>query len=433
MEQSPSYRLRTAAITVVIGIIATVTLGLTVLNPSPTELSAPHALVTLPEFSSAIQDMGGPFYQVPAGMPGNLAPGTVIKSEPIKEAPTGITAKRLMYVSQTADGKNNVVTGMFVTRTSPAPGPNGRPLVGVAHGTTGNAPGCGISEAPFTRGTTGFGTWDQITSGLVGAGFAVVATDYANLGVPATPDYITMEGEAHDVLNSMRAAYRLAPDQLDTSKAAVLGHSQGGHAALSTAYVAPDYAPDLAIRGTAALAPGLFPPAPLLVKFVEQDPDQDASSFLAFISYVVDSWSDNNPGELQLSDVFTPKGVAAAKVGRTKCLPETAEAFKGPKSEFVHTGVDESSILKLAQQNFPLYHQYATPLLIQQGLEDTTVVPGVNLAAARTFCLQGSDVELQTYPGDVHSSLLYTGAPQAVDWLRDRFENKPTTPSCGGL
>lgn len=433
MEQSPSYRMRTAAITVVVGIIATITLGLTVLNPSPTELSAPHTLVTLPEFSSAVQEMGGPFYQVPAGMPGDLAPGTVIKSESIKGAPTGITAKRLMYVSQTAGGDKNVVTGMFVTRTEPAPGPNGRPLVGVAHGTTGNAPGCGVSEAPFSPATTGFGTWDQIISGLVGAGFAVVATDYANLGVPATPDYITMQGEAHDVLNSMRAAYRLAPDQLDTSKAAVMGHSQGGHAALSAAYVAPSYAPDLAIRGTAALAPGLFPAAPLLVKFVEQDPDEDASSFLAFISYVVDSWAKNNPGQLQLSDVFTPKGVAAAMVGRTKCLPETALAFKGPKKDFVRADVGESAILKLAQQNFPVYQRYATPLLIQQGLEDTTVVPGVNLAAARTFCLQGSDVELQTYPGDVHSSLLYTGAPQAVDWLRSRFDNKPTTPSCGGL
>ena len=72
-------------------------------------------------------------------------------------------------------------------------------------------------------------------------------------------------------------------------------------------------------------------------------------------------------------------------------------------------------------------------MLIQQGLEDTTVVPGVNLAAARTFCLQGSQVNLQTFPDDVHSSVLYTGQPDAITWLNDRFEGKPFKSDCGGL
>ena len=432
MKQSPRYRLRAAISTVIVGIVVTFVLGATVLNTSPTQVSAPHSLTELAEYSGAKQIQGGAFYSPPANLGQGLAPGTLLKSEPIAGAPTGISAYRLLYVSQTGEGVNNVVSAMFAVRSGPAPAPNGRPLLAVAHGTTGNAPGCGVSQAPFTLGSTGYGTWSQIMAGLVGSGYATVATDYANLGVKATPDYLTMQGEAHDVLNSMRAAYTFAADQLDTSKAAILGHSQGGHAALSAAYVAPDYAPELAIRGVAGLAPAIFPPAPLLIKFVQAAPTKDASAFLAFISFAVQSWVKNYPGQIKMSDVFTPKGVAAAEVGNTQCLDGTSKAFAGPKSDFVQQDIP-SSILGIAAQNFPIYQKYQYPILIQQGLQDTTVVPGVNLAFARTACLQGSKVTLQTFPQDVHSSVLYTGQPQLLDWLNDRMAGKPVSSDCGGL
>ncbi len=432
MDQSPQYRLRAAIATVIAGIVMTSLLGATVLNPSPTQVSAPHALLELPEYSGANQIQGGEFYRPAANLADNLAPGTLLKSEPIAAAPPGITAYRFLYVSQTQSGENNIVSAFFAVRSGPAPGPNGRPLLAVAHGTTGNAPGCGVSEAPFTPASTGYGTWSQIIAGLVGSGYGVVATDYANLGLSATPNYLTMKGEANDVLNSMRAAYRLASDQLDTSKAAILGHSQGGHAALSAAYLAPDYAPELAIKGVAGLAPAIFPPAPLLIKFVQSAPDKDAADFLAFISYAVESWSANYPDKIKVSDVFTPKGVAAAAVGKTKCMDATAKAFAGPKKDFVQANIP-TAILGIAQQNFPIYQKYAYPILIQQGLKDTTVVPGINLAFARTACLQGSNVTLQTFPKDVHSSVLYTGQPELLTWLNDRMAGRAPSSNCGGL
>ena len=432
MELSPRYRLRAAMVTLIVGIIMTCVLGVTVLNPSPTQVSAPHSLVDLPEYRGTKQVTGGDFYTPPANLAGDLAPGTVLKSEPLADAPKGISASRILYASQTAGGVKHVVSALFVVRTGPAAGPNGRPLIAVAHGTTGNAPGCGVSQAPFTRGSTGFGTWSQVISGLVGSGYAVVATDYSNMGVAGMPDYLTMQGEAHDVLDSMRAAYLFAPGELDTSKAAIIGHSQGGHAALSAAYEAPDYAPELSIKGVAGLAPAIFPPAPLLIKFVQSAPDEDASFFLGFISYAINSWSANNPGKLDLTQFFTPKGMAALKVGETECLDGTAKAFAGPKKDFIQPNIP-TSILALAQENFPIYNKYAYPILIQQGLEDTSVVPGVNLAFARTSCLLGSDVTLETFPQDIHSSLLYTGQPELLNWLNDRMAGKPNISNCGGL
>lgn len=430
MTQSPSYRLKAAVLVTTVGLVGTVVLGSTVLNPSPTQVSAPHSLTEIPDYAGTAQ-INTPFYDA-VKPPAGVAPGTLLKSEPILGGPPGITAKRFSYVSQTAAGKPLVVTALYAVRDAPSPGPNGRPLVAFAHGTTGMAPGCGISQAPFTPNSTGIGTWDQVLSALVGAGFAVVATDYANLGVPGTPNYLVMKGEAHDVLNSARAAFALDPTSIDRSEVAIMGHSQGGHSALSAAYEAPTYAPDIAIKGTIAIAPAIFPPAPLLIKFIQASPDKPADYFLSFIADAVNSWSANYPGRIKSSDVFTPAGVKAANVALTKCLRATAAAFSGPKGDYVQKTIP-TSLLSVAQENFPVYRKYAQPMLIQQGLEDTTVVPGVNLAAARTFCLQGSQVNLQTFPDDVHSSVLYTGQPDAITWLNDRFEGKPFKSDCGGL
>lgn len=430
MSRTSSYQVRSAVIVVVVGLLGTLALAATLLDPSPTEYSAPHTLVDLAEFDGSKQ-INNPFY-APASPPAGMAPGTLLKHEPIAGAPDGIRAERFTYVSQTANGTPNVVSGMYAVRLGPPAGPNGRPLVAFAHGTTGIAPGCGVSQAPFVPMSTGFGTWTQEMSGLVGAGFAVVATDYANMGVPGTPDYLVMNGEGHDVLDSIRAAYQLDRAGLDTSKTAIMGHSQGGHSALSASYIAPSYAPDIALKGTVAISPAIFPPAPLLIKFIQSGPDSEAPSFLGFISDAVNSWAANYPDQVQLSDVFTPKGVQAAKVGLTGCSDEINKAFVGPKKDFVAATIPPS-LLAVAQQNFPIYAKYAHPLLIQQGLKDTTVVPGVNLAAARTFCKQGSTVNLQTFPDDVHSSVLYTGQPEAIDWLNDRFNGKPAKDDCGGM
>jgi pimeloyl-ACP methyl ester carboxylesterase len=431
LGQDPQYRKVTAAVVVVIGLLATIALAATVMNTSPTQVSAPSALLGVPAFEGRYTTPSA-FYEVPAESVAELNPGTLLRSETIAEAPEGINAQRFIYVSQTATGENQAVSGLYVNRAGPEPGPNGRPLVALAHGTTGNAPGCGVSIAPFTPGSTGYTTWDLIISGLVGAGFAVVATDYANLGVPGIPDYITMEGEGADVLNSVRAAYQLDRVGLDRSKTAIMGHSQGGHAALSAAYIAPDYAPELSLKGTIAMSPALFPPAPILGSFITQNPDDDASGFLSFLSYIVQSWSANFPDQVQPADIFTDKGVAASEAAQQTCLTETVELFKGPKKDFVKAELPDS-IVQLAANNFPVYEAYTHPLLIQQGLADDVVVPGVNIAAARTFCEQGSEVNLQTFPADQHSTVLLTGKADATRWLQDRFNSVPVRSDCEAM
>src|SRR5205823_5163003 len=80
------------------------------------------------------------------------------------------------------------------------------------------------------------------------------ATDYEGLGTPGRHPYLVGESEGRGVLDAARAA-----GELDATRAndtvVVAGHSQGGQAALFAGEIAPVYAPDLDVRGVAALAP----------------------------------------------------------------------------------------------------------------------------------------------------------------------------------
>jgi hypothetical protein len=70
--------------------------------------------------------------------------------------------------------------------------------------------------------------------------------------------YLVGPSAAHSVLDAVRAA-RAVPHASATSRFAVWGESQGGHATLWTARLAPEYAPELRPVGAATDAP----PAPL--------------------------------------------------------------------------------------------------------------------------------------------------------------------------
>ena len=109
----------------------------------------------------------------------------------------------------------------------------------------------------------------------------VVATDYAGLGTKGIHPYLIGESEARSVLDSVRAA-RALPNSGASNRFAVLGHSQGGHAALDPGQVAARYAPDLKLVGVAAAAPATY-----LVELF----DADKATEQDLLAMTVLSWS----------------------------------------------------------------------------------------------------------------------------------------------
>lgn len=128
----------------------------------------------------------------------------------------------------------------------------GGPLVVFAHASVGIAPPC----APSTYDLLGAATGDDhrgAVLGLAGYGWLTVVPDYAGFGFGESSGWSVAEDEAHSVLDATRAAKQLVPSL--TGQVVFVGHSQGGHAALSAQSYAPSYGMEGTLIGVAAYAP----------------------------------------------------------------------------------------------------------------------------------------------------------------------------------
>lgn len=160
-----------------------------------------------------------PFYTPPNPLP-STQPGYLIRTEPMNLTVAGGTAYRILYVSQTPDGQATVSSGMLFVPTTTSSG--NRRVVAWAHGTQGFADQCTPS-----RSQNPLNDLQNWLPEMMQRGWVVVATDYAGLGTPGDPYYLVGQSEAHDVLNSVRAARNFSAAQAG-NQFVVAGHSQGG-------------------------------------------------------------------------------------------------------------------------------------------------------------------------------------------------------------
>jgi hypothetical protein len=211
---------------------------------------------------------GDAFYLPPDPMPEGTY-GDLIYLRPLDNPTVAVTGGEnwlVRYLSQ--DASDNPVTvatsGIIVLpdrQAHPVPA-GGYPLVSWAHGTVGVANVCAPSR---DRGDTGASPMNAYPHTLLGhfldQGWAVAMTDYEALGT-GTADrlhpYLLGKSEAHAVLDIVVAARRLF-EGIIGDRFAIVGHSQGGQAALFAAHHAPDRVVGLVAVAAIAPANHLFP------------------------------------------------------------------------------------------------------------------------------------------------------------------------------
>jgi len=188
----------------------------------------------------------GDFYVPPDPLP-EAQPGTLIWAEQVDlDLNSPATVWRILYHSHDSAGHDIAVSGFAAVPDSPAPA-EGRDVYAWAHGTVGPGDQCAPSRdvrehLPVYGG-------QQVERGAV-----LVATDYAGLGTPGLPDGDS-RGEGQALLDSVRAVESL-PGVGHTNDLVIAGHSQGGTVTLFAGEIAGEYAPELALVGLIALAPG---------------------------------------------------------------------------------------------------------------------------------------------------------------------------------
>ena len=372
-----------------------------------------------------------PFYDPPATLP-DAPMGTLLRSEPITDAPPDVKAWRILYLSRDIKGKPIAISGYYAEPTRLPQTGNRFPLIALAHGTTGVGRKCGMSQGPFTAKTPGNEYWLFLGQNLVNAGYSVVATDYEGMGAPGATPYL-LRKQAYDVLDSMRAAINLRPGFIDTQNLGIIGHSEGGYVALATADQAPEYAPELNIKGAVSQAPGVVPPVPAAIKsLMTSTSTEKGTPRNGYIVTLSQSWIRNYPELMTAEDWYTPEGRAAVDKAADLCQGAMLQVLTDTFGTYFKKSLPLAAT-QIGAWNPPLTKKTTVPILIQQGLKDTGVVPPLTRAYAIQACHLGDIVEYQEYPNDVHRSVQFTGSTPFLDWFANLFAGHQAPNQCSGL
>ncbi|MFC8798444.1 lipase family protein [Promicromonospora sp. NPDC057138] len=377
--------------------------------------------------ASALLHRGDPritpdaFYTPPQSVPAE--PGRLIRAEPMTDdVPAGMQGWRILYTTTDGDAEPGVASGVVLASEVLPDGP--RPVLSVAHGTIGVVPRCAPSLSTSYFSDSASTAMNQ----MVDEGWVAVATDYTGLGTAGPHGYLVGPDAAHDVLDAQRAADEL--DGIDlAAETVVWGHSQGGHTALWTGMVAPEYAPEIDLLGVAAFAPASDLHA--LAEGVK------ATSFGKVISaYIAQSWADYYP-QLELTTMITPGygPIVRSIADRCATVADTLAAYATAtqlSQEIFRADEIDGDVGMLLRENSPT-GAIGAPVLIAQGLSDRLVLPAQQRDFVAARCAAGQAIDFREYPGLDHVPLIEDGSPltpELVAWTQDRLAGEAPTPTC---
>jgi pimeloyl-ACP methyl ester carboxylesterase len=359
------------------------------------------------------------FYDPPADL--SRKPGALLRSEPLKEVilPAGVRGWRILYATSVDDNTPATAVAIVFAPSDSSAGP--RPVIAWEHATTGLLQKC--MPSLLSAASKGIPERNRI----VMAGWVVVATDYSFADKDGPHPYLIGEGEARAALDSVRAARQISELTLD-KRMVVWGYSQGGHAALWTGIVGPRYAPDLEIRGVAAIAP-----AANIKNILAMNVDMDKR----FGPYLARSYSRFYP-DITFEQAVRPEAIDAARQIVNLCdflPPEDPEQIEQLTATFNGPALATSSNKALQarlEQNTP-DSPIQAPVVIAQGLSDIVVPPSATDAYVEERCAAGQRLEYWTFAGRDHLTIIQPGTPleePLIRWTTARFANEPQPTGC---
>lgn len=359
---------------------------------------------------------GDAFYTPPDPLPEG-EPGDLIWSQAV-DAPEGVVAWRVLYLSEAVDGHAIAVSGVVAAPDGPAP-EGGRPVMTWAHGTAGTADRCAPSKGGV--GPSVFAL-DQVAR----RGWVAVATDYEGLGTPGLHPYLVGESEGRGVLDIARAARQIG-ETAAANEVVVWGVSQGGHAALFAGEIAPRYAPDLDVRGVVAAAP----PGDLTALGAAATAAASVPAYGGFLLMAAGGYQAAY-GDVSLDELMPPD-LRRRFVGvlEDRCTAGVFDFADANPVVFTQNPLDVDPWPDLLEENSVDGSRLEMPILILQGEADQIVPKGLTDELAKRVCADGVELEYRTFPGLTHGQEIATNIAPALDWAAARFAGTPPATTCG--
>lgn len=343
--------------------------------------------------------------------------GEVIKQEPLGVDVAGGNGYRILYRTQKSDGSSTISSAMVFVPTQPSSTP--RPVLAWAHGTVGMGDACAPSR---TEDPINYISW---VGTAMQNGWVVTATDYAGLGTEGTEGYLVGNNEAHDVINSVRAARNMSDSQAGANFA-VWGHSQGGHSALFTGNLASSYAPELNLVGTVASAP-----AAELIPLLNQQYNTSVAWVIGPEAMV--SWPATYPN-LNRDEILTSVGQRTYEKLAYQCITESA--IEGLARTHLNQQFFSQNLAEVPPWRAVAQAQTAPtlpptqPVMVAESLTDQVVLPNTTALYIQKSCNAGSNLT-QLWVNNVgHIQIPKVISPQVLSWVSDRFASKPLVSNC---
>jgi alpha-beta hydrolase superfamily lysophospholipase len=372
------------------------------------------------------------------------AAGQVVASQGVA-TPVGLadgTSTRLLrYRMEAVGGGLTEATALLFT---PAGGPpaGGWPLVVWAHGTTGVSASCAPS-----LDFEGFGS-APLVARLLAEGVAVLAPDYEGLGTSGRHPYYSRASHGRSVVRAVQAALALDGARL-APRWAVIGHSQGGHAALAAAEMAPLIEAQARLAAVVALAPGsdlarssdlAFERVAQLVAAGQTDLAAGLLLRLNYYGALVAHGAQAQQADMAIAPLFGHR--VRALLPRALGKPEGAgdctdfgQALAADMVGWLSAGQDvlaypgvlqhwhrQAGMAALLKDNLVGQNKLAAPVLVMQGELDLDVPAPVTRTLVAQMRAAGTRVELRALPEGDHEAVVAAPAiDEAARYLRERL------------
>ena len=382
---------------------------------SPRRSLALAAVLVLVALSSCSKEADAPppgvadaaFYAAPDPLPSGR-PGDVLRVDEIEGTGDAGQLLRVLYRSESTAGEPIAVSGVIAVPPGDPPA-GGWPVLSLAHGTVGLADACAPSIAPGGQATM-----------LAARGYVVVASDYEGLGTAGRHPYLVGESEARGVIDGVRAARALGDGVGAGTRFAVVGYSQGGHAALFSNEIVASWAPELTLVGAVAGVPVVE-----LDTWVGQlsSPTWDWLKVMLVAGFeAVDPAADP-------ARVLTPAAVERLPVVDEQCSGEVMGAFAdgGALAGDLRRTAPFDALLAA---NTPGQRAGAAPVLLIGGGADVLIPPALlDLAFAR-LCVTGQVVDRRTHPDADHLGVVSASLEEALRWVTNLFAGATARDTC---
>jgi pimeloyl-ACP methyl ester carboxylesterase len=366
---------------------------------------------------------------------------------------------RVSYRTERGDAAKTPVAASAIVYTPDTPRADKAPIIVASHGSRGQAPKCAASKLDPSLEDINGDFW-RMAYALVGHGYPVILPDlagYANPGAPGNPEsaYAQAADVARSTLDGARAMKKLFPSLDD--KLVLVGHSQGGHTALSALALAGDYGTPAPIIGVAVYAPLwlsqrtwgalLYPIGSVQVPLASSA----AGNVSVWYHYTQAELLDG-PGEGK--KLFkADKQEAIESFAKNECWGSTALTTLGAKlapelydSAFVtsigtaaatgtacQTG-DATCAKRIARYSADRPHitgdAAQVPIFIAYGMKDDTLVPNRMRCAIDRLKEDKTKLTVCVDADPGHQTIVSTRGDYVADWIGNLALGEPAPPAC---